>query len=219
MPLQLHPALKLALALVMLLLIQLDRGGWLVLGLVPLALFGGAGPDFRRLLRRTRWLLLSLVLVFALGTPGTMWYPPLGLWVTREGGLLAVEHSARLVAVLAVVASLLARTPPQSLAAGLLTLLAPLARLGVPVNRAVARLVLVLRNLDQASTPARTGVGGTWRFSLAALMGTEPVARDASSPDVLEIPMRPLTRGERLLLCLAGAGALGVLVMLVGGGA
>lgn len=211
-----HPTLNLAVALILLMVIQLAWGSWLALGLVPLALRGAAAGDFRRLLRRTRWLLLSLALVFALGTPGSVWWPPLGMWVTREGLVLAVEHGARLLAVLAVVAELLARTPPQALAAGLLTLLAPLRWLGVPVNRAVARLVLVLRTIDQVPTSARAGGAGTWRLSLAALAG--PVPAGAALPgDRLEIPLYPMAPQERWLLGLLVLIALGLAILSIGG--
>lgn len=219
MPSSHHPVLPLAASLVLLLAAQQPWGPWLVLALVPLALAAGAGADLRRLLRRTRWLLLSLVAVFALGTPGSVWWPPLGMWVTREGLELALEHGARLVAVLAVVAMLLARTPAQTLAAGLLTLFAPLARLGAPVERAVARLVLVLRAIDAA--PASTGaagVAGTWRLSLASLAGAG-LPDDALPGNVLEIPRQTLTAGERGLLALLGAVALALAANLIGGAA
>ncbi|WP_187775312.1 CbiQ family ECF transporter T component [Oryzomicrobium terrae] len=214
-----HPALRLATCIVLLLAIQLAWGPWLVLLVVPLALWGGAAADFRRLLRRTRWLLLSLFAVFALGTPGSVWWSPLGMWVTREGMGLALEHSARLVAVLAVVAGLLASTAPQALAAGLLTLLSPLGRLGLPVNRAVARLVLVLQAID--SVPRRAGqseLAGTWRFSLASLVGMLPSdgAGEAGRAEVLVIPQRPMAVGERWGLAVLGLVAMVLAISLIG---
>ena len=54
------------------------------------------------LLKRTRWLIVSLVLLFALATPGVYLLPMFGsLSPTEEGLRLGLEHFMRLLFVLA----------------------------------------------------------------------------------------------------------------------
>ncbi|MDE2586136.1 MAG: hypothetical protein KGN39_12140, partial [Betaproteobacteria bacterium] len=93
---------------------------------------------------------------FALGTPGTPLLPGSD-WLTREGAVLGLEHGLRLLTVLGAVAWLLASTPATELAAGCYVLLTPLVRLGWHPERAVARLLLVLRYGETPSVP------GAWK--------------------------------------------------------
>jgi hypothetical protein len=77
----------------------------LVPALVPAFLF--APVRTRAMLRRARWLLLSIAVLFAFATPGLAvpgWPGQAGM--TQDGLLLAAEHLARLVALLATLALL-----------------------------------------------------------------------------------------------------------------
>lgn len=106
-------------------------------------------PDhLRPLLRRTRWLLLTLVALFGWLTPGTPlpWVPG----ASEEGLVLAAAHGARLLLALAVVAMLLRYLAPAELVAGVRSLLAPLAPLGVPRDRIAVRLALTLDEVEAA---------------------------------------------------------------------
>ncbi|MCZ7654419.1 MAG: hypothetical protein M5R42_09260 [Rhodocyclaceae bacterium] len=63
------------------------------------------------LLKRTRWLIASLVLLFALATPGVYILPALGGYgPTAEGMWLGLEHLMRLLFVLATLSVLLQLT-------------------------------------------------------------------------------------------------------------
>lgn len=117
-----------------------------------------ARPHFTQLLKRTRWLLLSIAVLFALATPGVFLVPELGnLGPTREGLLLALTHLLRLTLVLALLAILLQFTPVDDLVAGLYGLLWPFAWLGLERERVALRLLLVLRYVELAPR------GGNWR--------------------------------------------------------
>ncbi|HEY6897815.1 MAG TPA: hypothetical protein VI279_11185 [Rhodocyclaceae bacterium] len=98
-----------------------------------------------RLLRRTRWIFLSLIVMFLWMTPGVM-LP--GLWgslgLTEEGALAAAEHCARLAAVIGLVALLLDRLDHSRIIAGLYVLMAPLEWLGIQRQRIALRLMLTL---------------------------------------------------------------------------
>jgi energy-coupling factor transporter transmembrane protein EcfT len=110
-----------------------------------------------RLLRRVRFLLLAIVILFVGFTPGEAVLPAWPhLSPSREGLLLALEHAGRLVAVVACVAILLERLPADRLVSGLYALCRPLRWLRLPPERLAVRLLLVLRYAE--SPPA-----GGWR--------------------------------------------------------
>lgn len=105
----------------------------------------------RLLLKRTRWLILSLVLLFAVATPGVYLLPSLGsLGPTQEGMRLGFEHLMRLLFVLATLAVLLQITDMEGLVAGLHGLILPLSWLGLDRGRVAVRLMLVMRYVEQA---------------------------------------------------------------------
>jgi energy-coupling factor transporter transmembrane protein EcfT len=116
---------------------------------------GFARGRFGQLLKRTRWLMLALVLLFALATPGIYLMPFLGsLGPTEEGVWLGLEHLLRLLFVLASLAVLLRLTGVEGLVAGLHGLIRPLAWLGLDRTRVALRLMLVMHYVEQ-SPPGR----------------------------------------------------------------
>ena len=156
----LHPTVRLVLWGVTVASTQIIPLSWLIAASVlccPVAALS-ARSHFRLLLRRARWLLLSIAVIFALATPGVFLLPELGsLGPTREGAALALTHLLRLALVLAMLAMLLQLTPIEDLVAGLYGLLWPLAWLGLDRERAALRLLLVLRYVELAPR------GGNWR--------------------------------------------------------
>jgi energy-coupling factor transporter transmembrane protein EcfT len=106
-------------------------------------------PTLRRLVRRIRFLLLAILILFAWMTPGQAFFP---LWTvvgpTREGLILAVDHGLRLVGVVALVALLLGRGGRDFVVSGLYALMAPCSRVGLSRDRLAVRLLLVLRNAE-----------------------------------------------------------------------
>jgi hypothetical protein len=123
------------------------------------------------LLKRTRWLILSLVLLFAVATPGVYLLPSLGRFgPTEEGVRLGFEHLMRLVFVLATLAVLLQITGMEGLVAGLHGLIRPLSWLGLDRGRGAVRLMLVMHYVEQ-SPPGRR-----WRVWLQGnVVEGEPV--------------------------------------------
>lgn len=105
-----------------------------------------AQSHLRLLLRRSRWLLLTLLVMFGWLTPGT---PLANLpGASREGLLLAVENLARLLIALSTVALLLKALTPAELVAGMRVLLAPLALLKISRDRVAVRLALTLQQVE-----------------------------------------------------------------------
>lgn len=124
--------------------------------LVPWALIVARRRSFL-LLRRTRWLLLSIAVLFVLATPGQRLPGTVGdIGVTQDGLLLAAEHVLRLVLLLLSLALLHERLGTAGMMAGLHWLLAPLARWRAMRERIVVRLMLVLDHVEN-------GPAGNWR--------------------------------------------------------
>lgn len=144
----LHPASLILLAVSFLLAGGSRDGSMLLLvcAAAALAALLLARAQFVLILRRSRWLLLTMLILFGWMTPGTplVWLPG----ATLEGLWLAGESLARLLIAIAMVAGLLTALTPASLVAGLRGLLAPLALFGNFRDRLSVRLMLTLEELE-----------------------------------------------------------------------
>ncbi len=141
-------------------------------------------PQFLRMLRRTRWLLLATAVSFAVSTPGEIipWLPLL----TYDGLRLASEQLANLLLMLGMVSVLLALLDTSRLMQAIFTVLRPYAWLGGDRERVVVRLALTIDQLrgDHASpapsvpsvflTPtAPCDMDSSMRFSFRAMRPAE----------------------------------------------
>lgn len=153
----LHPASILLLGFALLLAVASRNGTTLMVavgGLSVVALVF-ARAHFFRILRRSRWLLVTMFVLFGWMTPGT---PLDGLpGATSEGLLLAAENVARITVAIAVVALILGALPLPSLVYGLRTLLAPFARCGDFRDRLAVRLMLTLQEVEATRTAGTPG--------------------------------------------------------------
>ncbi|MDZ4202637.1 MAG: hypothetical protein U1C96_10900 [Gallionella sp.] len=119
-----------------------------------------------QLLSRTRWILLSLLLIYGYSTPGQAVLESLGeLGPTREGLIDGALQLTRLLAALAGLAILLDRLHRLQLIAGLYVLFAPLQYLGVSRERIAVRLALTLHYAEVTMLRGKTG----WRDTLDGL--------------------------------------------------
>lgn len=100
---------------------------------------------FVRLLRRTRWLLLALVMLYGFFTQGQALIAHWQWGPSEEGLRSGVIQALRLVLILLSLASILAALNGNRLIAGLYGLIKPLGYLGMAVDRMVVRLALTLR--------------------------------------------------------------------------
>lgn len=201
---KLHPAslllawLSLALALQCLALPLLLA---LAAAVFPLALWL-AGTRLRLLLRRARWLLLSVVVLFALATPGAALPGTAGtLGITAAGAELAAAHTLRLTLLLGLLAMLLERLGIPALIAGLYALLAPL---GASRRRSqmALRLLLVLEYVEQGRALRREGQQPGWKYWLDPQAGALKSEAPETFPPV-ELEVAPLAGIDRLAMLLA----------------
>ena len=149
----LHPATRLLIWLLVLVAVQCLSGAALLAGLcVPLLLGRQVMRRGGKLVWRTRWLLLSLFVIFAWGVAGEpLWasdYAP-----TFDGLHEALTHLGRLVLVLMAVAAFLEKLSLPDLLAASHAVLGPWRRLGLDPDRGVVRLMLVLRYAETLPRP------------------------------------------------------------------
>lgn len=111
---------------------------------------------FGNILRRARWLLASLLLIYAFTTPGEYLSGlPFEMVPTYEGINSGLQQITRLVLMLAGLSLLLATTNRESMMAGTYLLLRPLRLLGLAPERFAARLWLTLHYAEQTAMPDR----------------------------------------------------------------
>jgi hypothetical protein len=199
-----HPALQIYIWFCLTLAVQM-------LGAYALAMLAGilivfsfwiCAARFFSLLRRTRWILVSVFLIYAYTSPGASLWPHLGMFSPVAEGL---EHGLlqllRLLAVLAGLSILLTLLSQAQLIAGLYTLCRPLVFLGVSRERFAARLALTLHYAESAMRDTATN----WRGSIEQLYEQLP-----STPGYIELRMVPFTRRDALLAVAASAAVIGV---------
>lgn len=175
---RLHAATLLALWLVWLLAGQVAGSPWHELWSaisITCALLLAAHP-FLRLLRRLRWLLLAILLTFALATPGRLLIPDFPAGPSVEGLLAALSAMSKLIGMAAAVAVLLDRMAPARLTGAIHRLVHPLSA-GHPSPGSFAlRLQLVLHEVDHQAP------GRNWRSWLEEGDSGTPLPVAACAP-------------------------------------
>lgn len=179
-----HPSLRILLLLLLAITIQFMKLQSLAIvggALLAMALYWHIGL-LRKIMYRSRWLMLTLLLVYAYTTPGEYvraWdsvFAP-----TYEGLHEGLVQAGRLTMMLAALALLLGTTHRPELMAGIYCLIRPFGTIGVPVDRFTARLWLTMHyveedkpdqkatfwhRFDSASNPAEHAMIDIVQFSL-----------------------------------------------------
>jgi energy-coupling factor transport system permease protein len=151
--LTLHSSIKLVLLFALALLVQTQDFLILVLvaGVLVLSFFYFPAHIFFRMLKRIRWLIVSMMLIFFFNTPGEyiqQW--PFELAPTYEGLAAGLLHSLRLGIMLAGLSLLLETSSRESLIAGFYLLAIPFQKFSLRPERFAARLCLTLHYVEQA---------------------------------------------------------------------
>lgn len=223
-PSGLHPAFRLLLLLVLAgMLFRYSLAAMtLVLALLLVGAAASGGDTLRgivRSLRRIRWLLLSIAVIYLWvapepGVAGRPWFLP--SWSELE---TALRRAGVLVVLVTAVELLRRRTPVPEMAAGLVMLLTPLARLGVDTGVFARRLALTLEAVPltaervaraAAGTRIRRGLAG-WGEAAAGLV-RDIESGAAGAPATADLPR--LRRPDR---CDALWLVLGIAVCLLAG--
>lgn len=181
-----HPATRIFCLLVLALLLQgLALQNMLVLlcGILLLQ-WPGRCRIFLQLLKRARWLMLSLLLIYTLATPGEYlpgW--PDCCAPTYEGVQQGGLQALRLLLMLSALSLVLSKTTREGLIAGIMVWLRPFKPFGISSSRFAVRLWLTLHYVE--NTPPglvrRMRIGG---WHLERLLDEV-----ASKPEPLKIPL------------------------------
>ena len=171
----LHPAIKILLFILMAVLIPhlklLTLFG--LAFVLSLALTFFRVRSFISMMRRMRWLFLSMLLVYAYTTPGeylSNW--PLDFAPSYEGLREGVHQVFRVSLVLAGISILLATSTRENLMVGIYTLIKPLNILSVSPERFTARLCLTLQYIEHAKKQSvKQDRALDWRDNFYAVLG------------------------------------------------
>ncbi len=145
-----------------------------------------AGAKCLRLLKRIRYLLAAIIVLFAFFTPGQALFIDFPrLSPSLEGIGLAAEQVGRILTVVCCVAVLMQHLSTNRLIGGIYALLRPFAALGVPTERIAVRIMLTLRNVD-------ADIPHDWRRWL--------MAADADLPGGVKIAKERFSGADRLVV-------------------
>jgi len=168
------------------------------------------------LIRRLRWIMLSLLLIYAYATPGSpIWSTNAGwtpsVWPslaqispTVEGLTEGSLQLGRIICVLAALAVFSIFLPQQKLMSGLHTLSTPLRFFGFSPERLIVRLTLTLHYAEAALLEKTQD----WRVRLQRI-SAPPASHSPDSLSTIELPIIPFKIRDGVwlfigaLLCLA----------------
>ena len=194
-----HPATLIFLWVCLTIAMQSLQATALLLAGVPLLVVAYALSAARLfvLLRRTRWIMLSLLLIYAYATPGVaVWASLAQFSPTCEGLIDGLLQLCRLAFALAGLAILLGLLSQQQLIGGLYTLAYPLRYLGLSRERIAVRLALTLHYAESAMLDT----AANWRSSVEQMLTPAEVKQDS-----VELHITPFTLRDGLLLAMAFA--------------
>lgn len=147
-----------------------------------------------RLLRRSRWLFLLILLGYAYSLPGEAALPGLGSYSPTWSGLQAGgAQAARLVILLLLLDRLVLSLGEAYLLAGLHSVFSGLAHVGIDAERLTVRLALTLRLMEANSRKRRAG--------LSELLTSAPMVEEG--PASLSLPRLAWRSVDVLALALA----------------
>ena len=138
----------------MLLLLQASMASstelFVMLMIFCVVLTGLKNKSFLYAVRRMRWLFLSLLMIYAFGTPGEL-IPmfPVNFAPTFEGLQLGWMQIEKLLVALAALSLLLISSSREQMLLGLYMLLMPFRFIGLNVERFAARLMLTLDYVEE----------------------------------------------------------------------
>ena len=155
----LHPAFRILLLIA--LAAMLFRYSLAAMALVLAALLAAAAASgglsrVWRSVRRIRWLLLSIAVIYLWIAPEPAAGGVLPAWADVD---LALRRAGVLVVLVAAVELLTLHTPAPLMAAGLVRLLRPLALVGVDVPRFSRRLALTLESVPATAEMVAAAAG------------------------------------------------------------
>ena len=141
--------------------------------------------QFMRYVRRSRWLLLVLLLMHAYNLPGAPLLPFLGSYSPSQSGIYSgLLQTWRLLLMLAMLAVLMTRLSQESLLTGIYSVIAPLRQLGFAPERIAMRIWLTLRYAESLTSESQQM---TFKQRLRQISCPPPLTGDMMQPLVLPV--------------------------------
>ena len=203
-----HPFVKILLLIIMLLLMNFlsNQLLWVLCSVVCIVAAWLQYEIFLRVVKRMRWLFLSIFFIYAFGTPGEyIELFPVSLTPTYEGCILGLLQIARLLIAIASLSMLFSTSSREHLMAGLYLLLSPLKLLGFNVKRFTVRLLLTLDYVDELA------IEKDLKLNFNHLDALHEVAENFPADKVIVLHSVPFAIIDKIALCLIGIGALLIL--------
>ena len=173
-----HPLIRLHSLLVFVLLLALGNGQALLPGVLLLAVLYARADRSRlagllALVRRIRWLLLSILVLYGWWTPGTpLWEGGGAYGPTQEGLVQGALRAGVLLAIVAAVHWVMTVTGRNALLEAVVRLTSALGWLGLDHRRLAVRMLLTLETVPRvqalASRPGSAGEGASRARRFAA---------------------------------------------------
>jgi energy-coupling factor transport system permease protein len=189
-----HPVSQITIWICLAIVVQTLQSAFLPLLAVVLGFVAFKVHSLRllALLRRTRWILISLLVIYAFLTPGiALWSFPYLPNPTQEGLFDGLMQLSRLICVLAGLSILLTFLSQAQLISGLYALFYPLRYVGISRERIAVRLALTLHYAEAAMQETAKD----WRSGIERALVSEQ-----GNIAEFELPMQRLAWIDGLLL-------------------
>lgn len=112
---------------------------------------------FVLLMRRSRWILVTVVFIYAYSGNGELLWPVLGSFSPLEDGVVSgFRQLLRLLLILSSLSLLLEYSGRDGLLQALHTFLSPLASAGIDIQRVMVRLALTMEFMEKRSRKDKT---------------------------------------------------------------
>jgi energy-coupling factor transport system permease protein len=183
----------------MLIAVQIMQGNELFLfaGILILSTTLCCAKRFFKMLRRTRWILISLFLIYSYASTGNPIWPNLGAFSPVDSGVTnGLLQITRLIMILAGLSILLASLKQVELISGMYTLLYPLRFFGISRERVAVRLALTLQYAENAMLKKDT----KWQAMIE-----QSLKPDEASEGIVELKVSQLCFGDWLLIATSTA--------------
>jgi len=194
-----HPAVFILIWICLTIVTQSLQATELLFAGVPLLMvaYTFAGVRLGVLFRRTRWIMLSLLLIYAYATPGiAVWQSLAQLSPTYEGLIDGLLQLCRLAFALAGLAILLSLLSQQQFIGGLYTLGYPLRYVGLSRDRIAVRLALTMHYAESVILDTSSN----WRSCIEKMLAPAEIKQNAI--EIHSVPFK-VTDGFLLLIVCA----------------
>ena len=164
-----------------------------------------------QMLRRMRWLFLSILIIYLWFTPGQALFPATGAWSpSREGFQLGFYRVLSLVFIVLAVNLLIKSIARDELIASILWLLHPLRLLGLPDERLAVRIALTFDVVHQVQGMYGTTQSGKGKESLGSVSEDISPSEEQESDSSREVQSRSLITKIKWRLWSIGESAVGL---------